>query len=524
MKLHRRFSSFTLLMLSINGMIGSAWLFAPLYAAKVAGPSSLIAWVLGGLITIVIALTFAEISVLMPIAGGTAQIPQLTHGTLTSFVLSWTAWLSSVTIPPIEVQAVLQYASTYFPALVYFSNNTPVLSSLGLFFAVLLMIFLSLINVLSFKGLVRFNFVLIFFKVFVIAFVIIALIHTNFHPKNFSGISLGFSSSNDWHAILAAISISGIAFAFAGFKHGVELAGEAKNIAFGIPLAIVGSVFICFILYFGLQFAFLGAIDPEFLTQGWGHLVFKGDAGPFAGLAEALGLTVLLGFLYVDAGVSPLGAGLVYVTSTARILFAMSEIGYLPKFIARVNRQNFPMVAVLINFFIGMMLFIPLEGWQSMVSFLVSTMVIAYAMGPIALLSLRRGLPDYPRRFRLPCANFLCLLAFYFCNLLSYWTGWETISKLLIALLIGVGFFIVGFSKKILSHHLLGLKATVWILPYFVGLGVISYFGAFGGKHIITFGWDFLVIGIFSAIILVLAVKTRVLDMNKSFRDNISAS
>jgi amino acid transporter len=524
MKLHRRFSSFTLLMLSINGMIGSAWLFAPLYAARIAGSSSLIAWCLGGMITVVIALTFAEISVLMPIAGGTAQIPQVTHGSLTSFVLSWTAWLSSVTIPPIEVQAVLQYASNYFPALVYFNQNTPVLSTLGLFFAVLLMVFLSLMNILSFKGLVRFNFLLIFFKVFVIFFVIIALIHADFHPQNFSGISLGFSSNNDWHAILAAISVSGIAFAFAGFKHGVELAGEAKNVAVGIPLAIVGSVFICFILYFGLQVAFLGAINPDLLLNGWGNLVFKGDAGPFAGLAEALGLTILLGFLYVDAGVSPLGAGLVYVTSTARILFAMSEIGYLPKFIARVNRQNFPMVAVLINFFIGMLLFIPLEGWESMVSFLVSTMVIAYAMGPIALLSLRRGLPNYPRQFKLPCANFLCLLAFYFCNLLSYWTGWATISKLLIALFIGIVFFIVAFFKMVLKNKSLGLKAGAWIIPYFLGLGIISYFGAFGGKNIITFGWDFLVIGIFSGIILILAVKTRLPEMEYDLRVSASFS
>src|ERR1700678_774833 len=102
MTLSRRFTPITLLMISINGMLGSAWLFAPLYTAKIAGPAAIVAWLLGGAATALIALTFAELSVLFPVAGGTAQIPQMSHGTFTSFVLSWLAWLSALTMAPIE--------------------------------------------------------------------------------------------------------------------------------------------------------------------------------------------------------------------------------------------------------------------------------------------------------------------------------------------------------------------------------------------------------------------------------------
>src|SRR3989338_4405521 len=119
MTLSRRFSPVSLLMVSINGMVGSAWLFAPLYAAKIAGAGAVIAWLVGGLATALIALTFAELSVMFPVAGGSAHIPQISHGALTSFVVSWTAWLSALTMPPIEVQAILQYASTYFSTLAY---------------------------------------------------------------------------------------------------------------------------------------------------------------------------------------------------------------------------------------------------------------------------------------------------------------------------------------------------------------------------------------------------------------------
>lgn len=508
MELNRRFTPAHLLMLSINGMVGSAWLFAPLYAAKIAGSASILAWIIGGVATTIIALTFAELSVLFPVAGGTAQIPQLSHGLFTSFVMSWIAWLSALTMAPIEVQAVLQYASTYFTSLTYSMNGTPVLSQIGMVWAAILMLGLCIVNVASFKGLVRFNFFLFLFKVVVIILTVFALLKASYNPSNFAmGTLLTMGS---WQAILSAVATGGIAFAFTGFKHGVELAGEAKRSAFAIPLAIVGSVVCCLLLYIGLQIAFIGALDPQHLAKGWEHVSFTGDVGPFAGLAAALGLIWLLKLLYVDAAISPLGAGLIYVTSTARILYAMSHIGFVPRFLMHLNKQKFPIAAIALNFIIGMFLFLPLPGWQAMVSFLVSGMVISYAMGPIALLCLRKELPEEKRLFKLPAANLMCLLAFYFCNLMSYWTGWETIYKLGIAILIGFVFFILACLKGNIKGKSLGLKSIYWVIPYLSGLILISYLGAFGGKNLITFGWDFLVIGLFSVAILYLAVNGRI--------------
>jgi amino acid transporter len=183
----------------------------------------------------------------------------------------------------------------------------------------------------------------------------------------------------------------------------------------------------------------------------------------------------------------------------------------------------------MINFVLGMFLFLPLPGWQAMVSFLVSGMVISYASGPIALLCMRLELPLESRPFRLPAAKIICLLAFYFCNLLAYWTGWETISKLAIAMLIGVGFFTVGAMRGWLNVSSYGFRSAIWIIPYLVGLVSISYFGAFGGKNIISFGWDFILIGAFSAIILYLAIKNRAkvtneLVFNKRFVEIPSVS
>lgn len=507
--LNRRFTPINLLMLSINGMVGSAWLFAPLYAAKIAGSGALIAWLIGGLATAVVALTFAELSVMFPLAGGTAQIPQISHGAFTSFIVSWVAWLSALTMAPIEVQAILQYASTYFSSLTYFQNGIPVLSTVGMIWATILMLSFCVINAASYKGLVRFNLVLFVFKVAVIIIAVAALIHTQFYASNFADIVPTTFSLTGWHAILTAVASGGIAFAFTGFKHGVELAGETKRLAIAIPLAIVGSVIGCLVLYIGLQIAFIGALHPSALSNGWANLSFVGDVGPFAGLAAGLGLVWLVKLLYIDAVVSPSGAGLIYVTSTARILYAMSQIGYVPAWVSKLNAQQFPIAAIAVNFVLGMFLFLPLPGWQAMVSFLVSGMVISYAMGPIALLCLRLELPNEKRGFRLPAANIICLSAFYFCNLLSYWTGWDTIYKLAIAIVIGLVLFTIACLRGSLQVSTLGFRSSLWIAPYLGGLILISYLGAFGGKGMIPFGWDFLVIGLFSVAILYLAVKNR---------------
>lgn len=508
MQLNRRFTPISLLMLSINGMLGSAWLFAPLYAAKIAGSGSIVAWLIGGLATAIIALTFAELSALLPIAGGTAQIPQLSHGTFTSFILSWLAWLSALTMAPIEVQAVLQYASTYFHSLTVLINGVPTLTNIGLVWATILMLGLCMVNVASFNGLVRFNFILFLFKVLVIILAVTYLVKSNFHAANFGDLNY-LSSMHGWKAILTAVATGGIAFAFTGFKHGVELAGETKKLSIAIPLAIVGSVLCCMVLYIGLQVAFIGALEPSLLANGWDKVNFTGDVGPFAGLAAAVGLIWLLKLLYLDAVVSPLGAGLIYVTSTARILYAMSVIGFVPKFLNKLNKQGMPVAAVMVNFAIGMFLFLPLPDWQSMVGFLVSGMVISYAMGPVALLCLRLDLPNEKRIFKLPIARVTCTLAFYFCTLISYWTGWETMYKLGIAILIGVSLFMVAYIRGKLQEQVLWFKAAIWVVPYIVGLITISYLGAFGGKNVIPFGWDFLVIALFSVCILYLAIITR---------------
>jgi amino acid transporter len=508
--MRRDFSAVGLLLLIVNGTIGSAWLFAPYYSAKIAGHYAIIAWLIGGLMTITIALAFAETSARIPLAGGTTEVAEHTHGGLTAFSVSWIAWLSNITMPPIEVQAVLQYASKYIPALTHTVHGTAVLTGIGFISAILLMIFLTALNILSLKNIVRSNFLILVFKLVTIGLTIFAIMNTQFIGANFMSVGQPLLSASVWKGILAAVATGGIAFAFTGFKHGVELAGESKNPQLTVPLAIIGSTLLCLLLYLGLQVAFIGSLDEKALLHGWSNLSFTGDVGPFAGIAAGLGLFWLARLLMVDAVISPLGAGSVYISSNARIAYAMSTKGYFPQWLSYLNHKSLPINAIFFNSFVGILLFLPLPSWQNMVSFLVSIMVISYAMGPIAMMSMRKSSAVQTAGFSLPGAKFLGLLGFYFCNLISYWTGWDTMSKFMIALLIGAIVFIFAFFRMTVEEKSkMKYRSAIWLIGYFFGLILISYLGSFNGKGIIPFGWDFLVIALFSIGIFYWAIRSR---------------
>ena len=289
------------------------------------------------------------------------------------------------------------------------------------------------------------------------------------------------------------------------------MAAEKKDPQKNIPKAIIGSVLLGALLYILLQISFLVAIPEEALKNGWSGLAFAGDAGPLAGLAVTLGVVWVAYMLYVDAIVSPLGAGIVYAASSSRVLYALSANGYIPEQIKKIDKKGIPITSVWVNFFFGMLAFLPFPGWQGMVAFLSSTMIAGYAIVPICIVALREQQPDLHRPFRLPMHKLFCLVAFYICNLMLFWSGWEIMSKLFIAVL--VGFFIYLsrlIYRKEVKENISTWKNASWIFVYLAGLCILTKFGSFeGGLKIITVGYDFIVLAAFSILIMYLSQRTK---------------
>lgn len=505
MQVQRSISTLSMLFAALGGIIGSGWLLGPYYVAKLAGPFGIFSWIIGGLLMMVVALTFAELSTMFPVTGSVVRFPQFSHGQLTSFTMSWIGWLSCVIVAPLEVMALLQYASNYVPWLIVKVGHVHILTWPGIGLAAILMLFMSILNVTGVRTVIRANTFIVWFKLLIPIVTMVVLFTYIFHSNNLNFAT--HTSTDTIKNILQALPSAGVIFSFIGFTPAIALAGESRNPQRALPIAIIGSLLVCILLYTFLQITFVGAISPADIAKGWSNLNFSGDAGPFAGIAEALGITWLVMMIYIGAAISPFGTALTYTTATARVNYAMSQNGYMPAIMQDLNKRGVPTKAIIMNFFISMLLFLPFPGWQDMVSFLVSAVIISYAVGPLSLVVLRKLLPEQKRPFRLPIAGIFCLIAFYVCNLIVYWTGWDTIWRVLIAVSIGYLFLAFYRFRGKQNDIPLQLSSLVWLIPYFTGLGIISYLGAFGGKNILTFGIDFIVIGLFSTVIFLLATR-----------------
>lgn len=506
--LKRTISHFGLLSSSLSCMIGSGWLFGAYYAAQIAGPAAILSWLIAGGLIILIAFAFSELSTMFPLAGSLARFTQFSHGSWVSFCMSWLAWLSCVAVAPTEVQAVLQYLTHYIPWLTTAHGGVDLLTPKGLSVACILLLLISLMNIMGIKALIRYNMAMAIWKVVIPALVAITIIYNHFSFGNFSIHHNMFPMGI--HGVLWALPSAGIIFSFLGFREATSLAGEAKNPQRAVPFAVIGSVLLVTTLYVLIQIAFIGALSPSAIAHGWRHISFVDSTGPFAGIAEALGLGWLMMLIYVDAGITPLGTAVIYTATTSRLNYAMSKNRYAPQFLLKLNSKGVPAVAVLFNFIVGLFLFLPFKGWQALVSFQSVAIVLAYAIGPISLLALRDQVPNLTRPFRLPLAKPMSLATFYVCNLLIYWTGWEIIWRLMISIV--VGFIVLIAYQWSQKHHLENsdMRAAIWLIPYFIGMSVISYLGNFGGGlGLLSFGMDFMVIALFSLIILAAAYRSR---------------
>jgi len=506
MQMQRVVGRLGLLFVSISAMVGSGWLFGSLYAAQIAGPAAVISWVLGGSLVIVVSFTFAELGAMLPVTGGIARFPQFTHGTLVSFVMTWIAWIAYALLPPIEVQALIQYASNYLPWLVYQVDGKPALSGEGFGVAILLLLFMCYLNIVGVRFITRLNNYLVWLKLLIPTLTAVVLITVAFHAGNFT--QHGGFAPYGLKGILTSLPMAGVVFSFFGFRISIELAGEAKNPQKALPLALIGGLVITIVLYTLVQFAFIGAVSPADLAGGWKNLAFAGDAGPFVGLAAGLGIGWLVTILYADAVISPFGSALMVVTTTARLDYAMAVNRYVPKGLAKLNKKGVPHVAIMVNFVVGALLLLPFPGWQRLATFILAALVISHSIAPISLVALRKQVPDMKRPFRLPYATGFSLLAFIILALLTYWTGWNTLWKMYVGAIIGLIFlfiyrFIQGEDKPPLHWD-----TSKWMVPYFVGMALISYLGDFGGGiQVIPFGWDMLTVALFATVIFFMAIK-----------------
>jgi amino acid transporter len=526
-----------LLWASEGSIIGSGWLFGALTAASVAGPSAIIAWVIASFIVIVLALIHAELGGLFPVSGGTSRFPHYAFGSLAGATFGWFAYIQAATVAPIEVLAAIQYLSSAHWANGFFSSKSTLTGS-GIVLAIVLMFLFVIVNLVGVRWLARVNNSLTTWKILIPILAIVIFLLFHFHSGNFTGGGGFFVKGAAIKSMLIAIPSGGIVFSLLGFEQAVQLGGESRNPGKDLPRAVIFSILLGAAVYILVQVAFIGALNPQLLAQAgtWTALsplhpspALKAlNAAPFYSVAKVAGIAWLAVILRIDAVVSPSGTGLIYLTSASRISFGLSKNGYIPKAFERNSpRTKVPVFGVIITALIGLLFLLPFPSWSKLVGVVTSASVLMYAGAPLALGALRLQKPDLPRAYRLPFGAVLAPAGFVFANFIVYWAGWSTYSTLMIVMLIGYALMLVSAAFKLNPNQPeVDWAAAIWVFPYLIGMGVISYLGGFGhggilggvgsfktvlvgGNDHLKLYWDLLVLTAFSLVIYFLAISRR---------------
>jgi amino acid transporter len=516
---------------SESSIIGSGWLFGALYAAQAAGPAAIIAWVIGGVAVVILALIHAELGAMYPVSGGTARFPHFAFGSIAGMSFGFFSWLQAITVAPIECFAVMNYLSHWWTAV--YNPVTKNVTTTGFILTIVLMAVFTGANFLGIKYLSNLNSGLMWWKIAIPVFTIIVLLF-KFHSGNFgSSAGSGGFMPTGIKGVLSAVVGAGVVFSYLGFEQADQLAGEIKNAQKNLPRAIMVAVAIGTAIYILLQVVFIAAMDPAVLTgaHGWTGLVCPAtgtcntniasiNSGPFAGLAGLIGLSWLAFILRIDAIISPFGTGLIYQTSASRVSYGLGRNRYFPPILTRTDSRGVPWVSLILAFVGGLVFLLPFPSWHALVGLVTGASVLMYAGAPLSLGAFRGQVPDAVRPYRLAAWWIWAPAGFIVANFIIYWSGFEVIWKLGIVIVIGYVIIIACMAFDPQRPNLLdpkAWKAASWLPVYLIGMGIISWQGQYAGGGTIApintnrigLWYDLGIIAAFSIVIFIWALYVK---------------
>jgi amino acid transporter len=493
--IRREVGAIALMFTGLGSIIGSGWLFGAWRAAQLAGPGAIYAWIIGAVVILFVALTYAELGAMFPESGGAVRYGHYSHGSLVGFVAGWAAWIAIVSVIPVEAEASVQYMSSWpwtwaQDLYKHAANGQGELTVPGLSISAVLVVIYFLVNFWSVKVFASTNSAITFFKLIVPAGTAVALMFTSFHWENFQVGVHGGQHVGNLASILTAVATSGIVFSYNGFQSPVNLAGEARHPGRSVPFAIFGSIALASVVYILLQVAFLGAVAPEHLREGWAGLEYS---SPFAQLALALNLNWLALLLYADAFVSPSGTGSAYTATTARMIYAMEVSGTVPEVLGRVHpRYGIPRPAMWFNLVVSFIFLFFFRGWGKLAAVISVATIITYLVVPISVMVLRRTAPNLHRPLRVPGLAVLSPMAFVLATLMLFWARWPHTGQIMLLLILPMPVYLYYQAKADWRDFGRQLRGAWWLGAYLLAITILSWAGSkeFEGHGYIGYGWD----------------------------------
>ena len=515
----------------IGAAIGSGILFAAAGGTAYAGGAVVYSWIVAAILIAIVTIPYAEISAMAPRSGISARISYYAYGNYGGFMGGWGLLVWTIMIPPIEAIAVSTYASYYLPALTYTNaSGAIILSIYGILLSVGLTIFFAILNLIGVGRFGRFNTALTWLKIGAVVIFIIMVPLYIFHPGNFSLKAPFFISSSDFPGIFIAIPATGILFSFGGYRQVADMAGEIKNPKKNVPRAVILTLIIQSILYILMAIVIVGAVNFSLVPNSTGPGDWSAVAGLSSPLADlmretinttifgnpALVISGLVVLALLFAIYSPLGTFGTDLTGGARIFYGYSKEGSLPPVLGKTNKKGAPTYAIIAASVLAVIFVIPYPSWYTLVDFVVVAGAVNFAIVNASLPVLRKLYPKVSRPFKVPAARLWSVIAFIASSLLIYWATYPvTIYALGVTLGGSLVFLYQVFTSK---GQKIGLKHSIWIPFYIIGLIILSYVGGSqtGGTNLIPFPNDLYVVMIYAVIFWIIS---QVSAPNQPLRD-----
>lgn len=469
--MNKKPSLFSAITIGVGSIVGSGWLFASYYTAQYAGPIAILAWIIGAVFSLILALLLAEITTMYQETGLFSRLLSLTHNRDYGFIVAISNWLSIVASVASEAMASIQYIGYAFPKVSHIMFANGELTLIGVLTTYVIIVLYGVINYWGIHILSKTNNIITTVKMVVPITVGVIFMLAAFHPENFMSYKHTIAPYGISRAFSAVVNC-GIFYAFFGFSYIAIFAKELDNPKRNIPLALVGSVVACLIIYLVLQVSFIGAIDPKTVaTSGWNGMQFH---SPLADLAIILGINWMALLLYIDAAVSPSGTAILYSGSGARMLYAMAKDEQMPKFFAKINEKFFISRTSLVFTLIVCGLFvIHFNNWRKMMIVVTVFQLISCLAVPIAFGALRKHQANKERLFKLPYGNVINLLAYVMVGYLLIECGFKATCLAFLLHVLFFGVYCITYYKLKLNGVYAAFRSS-WTL--FVYLLVVIIF------------------------------------------------
>ena len=452
--------------IGIGAIIGvGIFVLAGQQAAQNAGPAVVVSFLVAGIGSACAALAYAEFSGMIPVTGSAYTYGYAVLGELLAWIIGWDLILEYALIVAVVaigwsgyVQALLfQLFGVHLPVWLQGAYDPAHPDSGKVFDVISAAISLVIAWMLTIKtewG-ARANTVIVAIKVIgVLLVIVVGAFYVN--PANWHPFVPALTTAADgashfgWAGVLAASSI--VFFACFGYDTLTTAAEEAKNPQRDLPRAVLLSLAISMALYIAVSLVLTGMVPYPQLNS----------PAPVDAAFKALHLDWVRGIINVAAVAGLTSVLFAFMLGAARIWYALSRDGLLPRWFAHVHpRYGTPhRPTVILGVFSALVAgFLPINEVAELVN--IGTLS-AFIVICLAVLVLRVRRPDVRRSFRSPALWLVAPVGMLFSLFLII--GWPWFSD---------GYF-----------HLIGglPMVTIWRFVIWMVIGLVIYFG-YGIRH-----------------------------------------